>query len=56
MGVDRVISVDLQRPGHPSEGPSFNVPIESCITDSLGTGRAVGTGTEVDSPLLFSFS
>lgn len=36
LGVDRVIGVDLQRPGHTSEGPSFNVPIESCITDSLG--------------------
>lgn len=34
--MDRVIAVDLQRPGHTSEGPSFNVPIESCITDSLG--------------------
>lgn len=34
--MDRVIAVDLQRPGHPSEGTFFNVPVESCITDSLG--------------------
>jgi len=36
MGVDRVIAVDLQRPGHPEEGNVFNVPVQSCITDSLG--------------------
>lgn len=34
--MDRIIAVDLQRPGHPSEGTFFNVPVESCITDALG--------------------
>ena len=36
LGVDRVIAVDLQRPGHQSEGTFFNVPVETCITEGLG--------------------
>jgi ribose-phosphate pyrophosphokinase len=35
LGVDRVIAVDLQRPGHQSEGTFFNVPVETCVTEGL---------------------
>jgi len=46
LGVDRVIAVDLQRPGHQSEGTSFTVPVETCVTEGLAVKyfAQVGSG------------
>jgi hypothetical protein len=46
LGVDRVIAVDLQRPGHQSEGTFFNVPVETCITEGLGINYFAEVGRE----------
>jgi len=36
VGVDRVIAVDLQRPGNSTEGSFFDVPVENIMTTELG--------------------
>ena len=46
LGVDRVIAVDLQRPGHQSEGTFFNVPVETCVTEGLAVKHFAQVGRE----------
>lgn len=36
VGVDRVIAVDLQRPGNSTEATFFDVPVETIMTTDLG--------------------
>ncbi|KAM3572877.1 hypothetical protein VYU27_005124 [Nannochloropsis oceanica] len=48
LGVDRVIAVDLQRPGHQSEGTSFTVPVETCVTEGLAVKYFAQAGLLTD--------
>lgn len=36
VGVDRVIAVELQRPGVDTESTFFEVPVQNCMTERLG--------------------
>jgi ribose-phosphate pyrophosphokinase len=50
VGVDRVIAVDLQRPGHPTESVFFHVPVETLMTTDLGVEYYAKSGLLADSP------